>query len=71
MPFYVTIAANMPGGSGYYEVHAASESEARDLAFQHCPDGRWSMMYDDLEKVHPLDLRCHGVIGGPRPPEAA
>lgn len=62
--FYVTVAANMPRGAGYYEIHAESEAHARLLAFAHCPEGRWSFMYDSLEQIHKLDRKCHGVIGG-------
>lgn len=62
--FYVTIAANMPKGCGHYVVHAVSEDEARELAFRHCPEGRWSFIYPSLEDVHELDRKCHGHIGG-------
>lgn len=62
--YYVTISANMPMGCGYWEINAPNEGEARRLAFQHCPEGRWSLMYLTLEDIHPLDrMRRHGVIG--------
>ena len=61
--FYVTTAANMPHGSGYWEIGAHDEDEARQLAFAHCPEGRWSFMYRNLEDIHPLDRKRHGFIG--------
>lgn len=60
--FYVTSAYGMPMGCGYWRVCADTESEARDLAFKHCPDGRWSFMYPTLDAVHPLDRRLLGEI---------
>jgi elongation factor P hydroxylase len=64
--FYVTVAANMPHGAGHWVVIAEDESEARRLAFAHCPDGRWSFMYQSIDEVHKLDRKCHGTIGGTR-----
>lgn len=67
--FYVTIAADMPRGCGYWEIHAPDAAEARRLAFAHCPDGRWSMFYDNLDDIHRWDRRRHGVIGASATPE--
>lgn len=64
--FYVTIASNMPRGAGYYRVFARDREQARALAFRHCPDGRWSFMYDSLDDVHEFDRKHHGDIGGPQ-----
>ena len=61
--FYVTTAANHPHGSGYWEVGAINETEARRLAHEHCPEGKWSFMYDALDDVHPMDRKRHGFIG--------
>lgn len=61
--YYVTVAANMPYGCGYWEIHAPTVAEARRLAFAHCPDGRWSMFYEHFDDIHPMDRRLHGVIG--------
>ncbi len=63
MKFFVTTAANMPHGSGYWEIGANTEAEARALAFAHCPDGRWCFMYESVEEIHEMDRRCHGRIG--------
>ena len=64
MKFYVTTAANMPHGCGYWEVNAKDKHQARGLAFLHCPEGRWSFIYESLDDVHEMDRKCHGVIGG-------
>lgn len=61
--YYVTVAANMPYGCGYWEIRAPSVAEARRLAFAHCPDGRWSMFYEHFDDIHPMDRHRHGVIG--------
>lgn len=60
--FYVTTSSSMPGGSGYWEIRAADADEARALAHKKIPEGRWAFLYDDLESVHPLDRKRHGVI---------
>jgi hypothetical protein len=57
--FYVTVASNHPLGPGCYEIHAEGEREARQIAFNKCPDGRWSFIYPSLNDVHPLD---RGII---------
>lgn len=60
--FFVTTTSNMPLGTGYVEIEADTREEARELAFQFMPDGRWSFDYDDLEKVHPMDRNKRGRI---------
>ena len=60
--FYVTTAANMPNGAGHWVVMALDHDQARALAFERIPEGRWSFLYDDLSKVHALDRTCHGTI---------
>jgi hypothetical protein len=59
--FYVTVAANMPRGSGYYKILAVDEQSARECAFARLPDGRWSFIYPSLDDVHPLDRTYHGT----------
>jgi hypothetical protein len=61
--YYVTVAANMPYGCGHWEIHDKDEVEARRLAFDCIPEGRWSFMYRSLEEVHELDRHRHGTIG--------
>jgi hypothetical protein len=60
--FFITIGSGMPHGSGYWEIQAETEDQARELAFKHCPDGRWSFLYHRLEDVHKLDRTKHGTI---------
>lgn len=60
--YYATTSSSMPGGSGYWEISAADQDEARRLAHEKIPEGRWSFLYDDLKKIHPLDQKRHGVI---------
>ena len=61
--YYVTSAADMPLGSGYWEVHAETEEEARDIAFKQCPDALWSFLYLNKEDIHPFDAAvCHGIL---------
>lgn len=67
--WYVTTSSNMPYGAGYWEIGATDEAEARRLAFEHCPEGRWCFMYDSLDKVHPMDRRRHGFIGASKEEE--
>lgn len=59
--FYITTAANHPGGSGYWEVVARDREEARAKAFERL-GARWSFDYASLDEVHPLDRKCHGRI---------
>ena len=61
MKFYVTIAASQPRGSGYYEVRANTEAEARKIVFDNLGQ-LWSFIYSSLEDVHPLDRKKHGVL---------
>lgn len=61
--FYVTTAANMPRGCGYWEIGAETEAEARRIAFAHCPEGRWSFMYSSVDEIHEMDRKCHGRLG--------
>lgn len=60
--FYVTSTGTMALGVGCVEIEAADEYTARQLAFKHMPDGRWSFLYDTLAAVHPLDRRILGKI---------
>lgn len=60
--FYVTTTANMPLGTGCVEIEAEDRMQARDLAFQHMPDGRWSFDYASLEEIHPMDRAIRGYI---------
>jgi hypothetical protein len=52
--FYATSTASQPGGKGYYEIIAHTESEARTKV-HNFTKGSWSFMYTSLEDVHPLD----------------
>lgn len=60
--YYVTVTDSMPFGSGYWEIRAENEDDARRKAFERLPEGRWSFMYTDFENIHPLDRRKHGII---------
>ena len=60
--YYVTVAANHPGGCGYWEVKAQDETEARERAFDSL-GSKWSFIYSTLEEVHPLDRKRHGRLG--------
>jgi hypothetical protein len=60
--YYVTTAANHPRGSGYWEVAAHTKEQAHARAMD-ALDGKWSMMYERLEDIHPLDRKRHGRIG--------
>lgn len=61
--FYITTAANHPGGAGYWEIHGCSnETEAREAAFRSLGN-KWCFVYDSLDKVHELDRKRHGRIG--------
>jgi len=60
--FYVTTTNSMPLGAGCVRVLARSYAEARDLAFQFMPEGRWSFMYETLADVHELDREVLGTI---------
>jgi hypothetical protein len=64
--FYVTIASNQPRGPGYYEIKAPTLSDARQVAFNQCPDGRWSFLYTDLDDVHEFDRTCLGTLHAPK-----
>lgn len=57
--FYVTVAKNQPFGEGYFEVEADSRDEAHEKAMKTL-DGKWSMLYENLEDIHPLDRKRHG-----------
>lgn len=60
--FYVTTAANHPGGAGYWEVTARDREEAREVAFRNLGP-KWAFDYENLEDIHPLDrARCHGGL---------
>jgi hypothetical protein len=63
--YYVTSARNMPKGCGMFVFYAPTEEEARDLAFLHCPEGRWSFIYSSIEEVHPLDRKVLGIYVPP------
>jgi len=54
--FYVTIAANQPYGPGYWEVEARDRDAAREKTFDKLGSS-WSMRYEDIEQVHPLDRK--------------
>lgn len=60
--FYVTTTSNMPLGTGCVEIEAESREQARELAFEHMPDGRWSFFYEKLEDIHPMDQNIRGYI---------
>lgn len=60
--FFVTSTDDMPLGAGYVEVEAEDCNEARALAFEHMPDGRWSFAYAKLSEIHPLDRNRLGYI---------
>lgn len=60
--FYATVAANMPHGAGHWEIQAKDEAEARKLAFEKIPEGRWCFIYTSLDEMHQLDRTCHGRI---------
>ena len=59
--YFATTASNHPKGCGYWEVKAESRGEARETVSK-ALDNKYSMLYDKLEKVHPLDRTRHGVI---------
>lgn len=44
-------------GSGYVAISAPSADAAREKMFAVYDDG-WSMQYDSLEQLHPLDDTC-------------
>jgi SAM-dependent methyltransferase len=60
--FYVSTTDTMKLGTGCVQVHAADVDEARRLAFEYMPDGRWSFMYSSLSELHPVDRVLQGVI---------
>jgi uncharacterized cupin superfamily protein len=63
--YYATISSNQDfkGNPGYgcVEIHAENEGQARELIHA-ATNGRWAFMYDDLEKVHPLDRTILGEL---------
>ena len=61
--YFATIASNQPKGPGYWEIKASSEVKARE-AVSKALDNRYSMLYDNLEEIHPLDRTRHGLITG-------
>lgn len=59
--FFFTTAPNHPGGSGYWEVLANNASEAREIMWRE-KGAQWAFQYTELEQVHKLDRKCHGVL---------
>lgn len=65
--FYATISSSQPGGPGHYqiEVHAEDRDVAENIARKIVHDhtgGKWSFMYDNINKVHELDRRVIGLL---------
>lgn len=59
--WFFTTASNHPLGSGYWEVRAEDRAQAREIMVRE-KGIKWAFQYDDVNQIHHLDQKKHGVL---------